>query len=193
MVVVSVMCWGGLWRVTWPRVACHGCAHDSHDMAHAPCHRHNHTGDISNWGLISQPDHVYFRHTVKMFSDWFDICRGSMLLVCLVEQNAFFQYFATIVKKLNGKIGDLFVFVCRYLVDVWGTHKRFPRVRDLHISRGHVASCAATWRHECLICDLCEARWSHSSVSIDISVWQFWYRYWLTRLAAKLLTNKRLG
>ena len=165
MVVASVMWWGGLWRVTWPRVACHGCAHDSHDMAHAPCHRHNHTGDISNWGLISQPDHVYFRHTVKMWN----------------------------VKKLNGKIGDLFVFVCRYLVDVWGTHKRFPRVRDLHISRVHVASCAATWRHECLICDLCEARWSHSSVSIDISVWQFWYRYWLTMLAAKLLTNKRLG
>ena len=35
-----------------------------------------------------------------------------------LNKTPFIQYFAAIVKKLNGKIGDLFVFVCRYLVDV---------------------------------------------------------------------------
>lgn len=80
-----------------------------------------------------------------MFSDWFDICRGSMLLVCSVEQNAFYSVFRCHCEEIEWKNRG-YICVCvvgRYLADVWGTHKRFPRAPDLHFSRGHVASCAA--------------------------------------------------
>ena len=104
MVVVSVMCGG--WVVT-----CHVtqacvtrvCSWQSwHGACPVSPGTHQHATCLIMFTLDTP---------ATMFSDWFDICRGSMLLVCSVEQNAFYSVFRCHCEEIEWKNRG-FIRVC---------------------------------------------------------------------------------
>ena len=147
MVVVSVMCGG--WVVT-----CHvtqACVTRvcSWQSWHGACPVSPGTLVTGDSSTCDMPDHVYFRHTGNhVFWLIWHLPRFHVVGLLSGTKRLLFSISLPLWRNWMEKSGIYLCVVCRYLADVWGTHKRFPRAPDLHFSRGHVASCAAARRRD---------------------------------------------